>query len=232
VVATASAPGGRRGAGVVGTERAGADGAAAGRRQLLLGRLAVVLVLAATFALSLVVERSIFRLGVWSFTGFAALFPLFVAALAWRRATAAGAWASLATAAALFLYYFVHAAQDPGYTLGGTGFMPVGVIVPAAALALVVVSLATTPPPTEALRLFFLDAGAAVAAGGRGGPVREAPAQGRLTPRSTDRDGRAKRSRAGAVEGRASRNPPAPSAPRPLGGRLPDRTGGPEGNQP
>ena len=108
-----------------------------------------------TFALSLVVERSIFRLGVWSFTGFAALFPLFVAALAWRRATAAGAWASLATAAALFLYYFVHAAQDPGYTLGGTGFMPVGVIVPAAALALVVVSLVTRPPSDAALAVFF-----------------------------------------------------------------------------
>ena len=133
----------------------GIEAAAAGRRQLLLGRLVVALVLAATFALSLVAERSIFRLGVWSFTGFAALFPLLVAALWWRRATAAGAWASLATAAALFLYYFVHAAQNPGYTLGGTGFMPVAVILPAAALALVVVSLLTRPPADEAIALFF-----------------------------------------------------------------------------
>ncbi len=239
--------------GLGGRGGAGAEGAAAGRRQLLLGRLAVALVLAVTFALSLVVERSIFRLGVWSFTGFASLFPLFLAALAWRRATAAGAWASLATAAALFLYYFVRAAEDPGYTLGGTGFMPVGVIVPAAALALAVVSLVTTPPPAETLDRFFPASGTVTSAGaaGRGGPVREAPPiapanamptaarggpvreasfRGRLTPRSTDRDGRAKGPRAGAVEGRAERNPPAPSAPRPPGGRLPDRTGGSTGD--
>ncbi len=129
--------------------------AAAGRRQLFAGRLFVAAVLVLTYALSLVVERSIFRLGLWSFTGFAALFPLIVAALYWRRATRAGAWASLLTAVSLWLYYFLHAAQNPGYTIGGTGLMPVAVIVPAAALALIVVSLATSPPPAAALAPFF-----------------------------------------------------------------------------
>lgn len=131
---------------------------AAGRRQLLLGRLFVALILAATFALSLVAERSIFRLGVWSFTGYAALFPLLVAALWWRRATSAGAWASLLTAAGLWTWFFVRASQDPGYTVAGTGVMPVAVIVAAAALALIVVSLVTRPPPDEVLGLFFPEA--------------------------------------------------------------------------
>jgi SSS family solute:Na+ symporter len=126
-----------------------------GRRHLLLGRMFVALILTATFALSLVAERSIFRLGVWSFTGFAALFPLVVAALWWRRATAAGAWASLLTAAGLWLYYFVHGTQNPGYTIAGTGAMPVAVILPAAALALIVVSLLTRPPSDDALDRFF-----------------------------------------------------------------------------
>lgn len=126
-----------------------------GRRQLVVGRLFVAAVLAAAFLLSLVVERSIFRLGIWSFTGYAALFPLLVAALYWRRATAAGAWASLATAAGLWLYYFARGWQTPGYTVGGSGLMPVAVILPAAALALVVVSLLTRPPDRAALAGFF-----------------------------------------------------------------------------
>lgn len=136
-----------------------AAAATAGLRQLLLGRLFVAAVLVLTYVLSLTVERSIFRLGVWSFTGFAALFPLIVAALYWRRATRAGAWASLATAVSLWLYYFLHAAQNPGYTIGGTGLMPVAVIVPAAALALVAVSLLTAPPPAADLAPFFPGAG-------------------------------------------------------------------------
>lgn len=126
----------------------------AGRRQLHLGRLFVAAILALTFLLSLVVERSIFRLGVWSFTGFAALVPLIVGALYWRRATRAGAWASLITATALWLYYFL---QPPGYTLAGTGIMPVAPIVLASTVALVVVSLLTPPPPARSLEVFFGD---------------------------------------------------------------------------
>lgn len=133
---------------------AAADLDRAARRQLRLGRLFVAAILAATFLLSLVVERSIFRLGVWSFTGFAALVPLIAAALYWRRATRAGAWASLLTATGLWLYYFL---QPPGYTLAGTGIMPVAPITLAAALALIVVSLLTKPPSPDRLAPFFGD---------------------------------------------------------------------------
>jgi SSS family solute:Na+ symporter len=110
-------------------------------------------VLAATFALSLVAPPAIFRLGVWSFTGFAALFPLLAAALWWRRATRAGAWASLATAAGLWLGYFAGSGGGDGAT--AFGLLPVAVIVAASAAAMVGVSLLTRPPGPEALARLF-----------------------------------------------------------------------------
>ena len=49
------------------------------KAQVLWGRLFVIAIFALTYALSLVSARSIFSLAVWSFTGFAALFPVVVA---------------------------------------------------------------------------------------------------------------------------------------------------------
>jgi SSS family solute:Na+ symporter len=123
------------------------------RGEVRAGRLFVAGVMAATFALSLVAPPAIFRLGVWSFTGFAALFPLLAAALWWRRATRAGAWASLATAAGLWLAYFAGSGGGDGAT--AFGLLPVAVIVAASAAAMVGVSLLTRPPGPEALARFF-----------------------------------------------------------------------------
>ncbi len=124
-------------------------------RRVRLGRAFVVGILALVFGLSLVAETSIFRLGIWSFTGFAALFPLPVAALYWRRSTAAGALASVVVAALLWALFFVVAGDDPGYSVAGTGLLPVAVILPASALTLVVVSLVTRPPAAERVERFF-----------------------------------------------------------------------------
>ena len=55
------------------------------KAQVLWGRLFVIAIFAITYVLSLVSARSIFALAVWSFTGFAALFPVVVAALFWKR---------------------------------------------------------------------------------------------------------------------------------------------------
>ena len=123
--------------------------------QVRAGRFFVAAVLAVTFLLSIVIDRSIFRLGVWSFTGFAALFPLVIAALYWRRSTRQGALASVLTAAAAWIYFLARAWSEPGYTVGGTGLMPVVVITAAAAFALVAVSLLTPAPEPERLARFF-----------------------------------------------------------------------------
>jgi SSS family solute:Na+ symporter len=124
-------------------------------RLVRVGRVFVAVILGLTWALSLVADRKLFQLGVWSFSGFAALFPLVVGALYWRRATRAGALASVGTAAVAWAFFFGRGWGVPGYTVGGTGIMPVAVMFAAAAVALIVVSLATRPPAPSTVARFF-----------------------------------------------------------------------------
>jgi SSS family solute:Na+ symporter len=123
--------------------------------QVRAGRLFVIAILLATFLLSLVTQRSIFRLGVWSFSGFAALFPLVVGALYWRRATRTGALAALLVTAGLWLTLFARSAPGADETLAGTGIMPVAALLAVSAVTLVVGSLLSRPPGPEVLDRFF-----------------------------------------------------------------------------
>ncbi|HZI93080.1 MAG TPA: sodium:solute symporter family protein, partial [Patescibacteria group bacterium] len=125
------------------------------KQLLVVGRLFVSAILLVTFVLSLITTRSIFRLGIWCFTGFTSLFPLVVAALFWKRSTRHGAIASVLTVAALWAGYFLAAGNDPDYSVGGTGLMPVVVILAASTAALVIVSLATRAPSQAVLDRFF-----------------------------------------------------------------------------
>lgn len=123
------------------------------RKQVFLGRVFVVAVLALTFAISMLANRSIFSLGVWSFSGFAALAPLPFAAIFWKRSTATGAFASVLTVAALWTWFFVQGGDQPGYTIGG--LMPVVPLLGASILAMLGGSLASSPPESERLQRFF-----------------------------------------------------------------------------
>ena len=125
------------------------------KAQVLSGRLFVIAIFAVTYVLSLVSARSIFALAVWSFTGFAALFPVVVAALFWKRSTKYGAFASVLTVAALWCYFFFQGWKIPGYTVGMTGVMPVVVILAASAVAMIVGSLLTKPPAKSTVDKFF-----------------------------------------------------------------------------
>ncbi len=109
------------------------------------GRLFVVGIVATTFVLSLITTPSIFRMAVWSFTGYSSLLPILLAAIFWRRATAAGAWAALLSVIALWIYFFQRSSEVPGYTVGGTGVLPVAVMFVTSAVLMVAVSLATRP---------------------------------------------------------------------------------------
>src|SRR5260370_8886678 len=60
------------------------------RARVWVGRGFVVGILMAAYLLSLVFDPSLFKLGAWCFTGFAALFPLVVAALYWPPSTNQG----------------------------------------------------------------------------------------------------------------------------------------------
>ena len=130
-------------------------GAMSERAQVLAGRVFVALILLATFAISLVAKPSLFRLGIWSFTGFSSLVPLAVAAVYWRRTTKQGAYASVLTAFALWVYFFARSWNVPGYSVGGTGMLPVAVIVAASALSLIVVSLISPRPSVALVERFF-----------------------------------------------------------------------------
>ena len=115
----------------------------------------VVGVAVAAYLCSLAEPRSVFTLGVWCFSGYSALFPVALAAIYWRRATASGAIAAvLATVLTGWaLFHDGGYGSDPGYLV--KGMLPVVPMVAASTLALVAVSLATAPPSKRTLDKFF-----------------------------------------------------------------------------
>ncbi len=117
------------------------------KQQVLFGRIFVVAFLVLAFVTSLFTTRSIFELGAWSLTGFSGLVPVFVGVLYWKRSTKQGAAAAILTVIGLWIFFYASSLGVEGaYSVGGTGLIPVGVILPASTLMLIVVSLATTPP--------------------------------------------------------------------------------------
>ena len=119
------------------------------KQQVLTGRIFIGLILLTTFILAQVTNRSIFRLGVWCFSGYSALFPVVIAALFWRRSTKWGALASIITTIVLWIALFTLGWKSPlgeDYTIGDTGLMPVAVMLAGSAVAMIVVSLLTQPP--------------------------------------------------------------------------------------
>jgi SSS family solute:Na+ symporter len=130
------------------------------RTVVLLGRSFIVLIVIVTYVLALTVPRaSVFRLGVWCFTGYASLAPLVFAALYWKRATKAGAYACILAAAAAGLWMFAEAYRQTGlrsdHEFLVLGVMPVTINVAVAAAVLVVVSLLTRPPGAATVERFF-----------------------------------------------------------------------------
>ena len=120
-------------------------------KQVWWGRVFVCFILGVTLFIALVASPAIFSLGVWSFTGFASLFPLVVGAVFWRRSTKIGAWSCLITVIGLWIYFF---SQGPP-TAFGSSVLAVAVIFIASSLAMVIGSLLSSPPPADRLRKFF-----------------------------------------------------------------------------
>ena len=130
----------------------------------------VVAVVVTTYILSLLLPRSVFDLGVWSFAGFTGLFPLVFAAIYWRRLSAAGAIASVLSVLGVWLALFYRSdfGGNPRYgfpeapiKLGDATiippFHPVVTIFAVSTVVLVIVSLVTPPPSEKTLKRFFSD---------------------------------------------------------------------------
>lgn len=124
------------------------------RQVVLLGRVFVILIVAICWGLSLVLKPTLFAIAVWSFTGFAGLLPTLIAALFWQRATAAGIATSTLTVLALLGWYLA-SGVSPERGLPGLGVLPVTIVMAAAGLVLVAVSLLTRPPEKAVLEKFF-----------------------------------------------------------------------------
>lgn len=121
--------------------------------------LAIVLV---TYLLSLALVDSahVFDLGVWCFSGFAALFPLVLAAVYWKGVTLVGAYSciiSTVVAWSILFYRDILAVKPEGSEdeLLIAGMMPVTIIIAVSAISLVVGSLLSKKPSDETIRKFF-----------------------------------------------------------------------------
>lgn len=125
------------------------------KQVLIIARCFIIAIVAITYGFSLLEPRRVFTLGIWTFSGFSSLFPLVFAALYWKRLTKAGAYACIITAVTLWclFFYMSEFALNPHFTV--FGMMPVATMVPASALAMIVVSLMTPPPSEEHLERFF-----------------------------------------------------------------------------
>lgn len=122
---------------------------------VLIARTFIVLIVVVTFFLSLLNPVSVFDLGTWCFSGFAALVPILFMALYWRRLTAAGAYAGIAATAASWIYFFIQAdyASNARYTF--LQMLPVVTMFVCSTVATIVVSLMTKPPSDATLQKFF-----------------------------------------------------------------------------
>jgi len=121
------------------------------KQHVWFGRIFVIAIVVVTYLLSLVVNRSIFKISVWTFTGFAAMFPVVAAAVFWKRSTKYGAYASILSVVVLWLYFFLKGSES----IGDAGLMPVAVILIISTAAMIVGSLLTKPPAPATLEKFF-----------------------------------------------------------------------------
>ena len=138
------------------------------RQQVVLTRVFIVAIVAVTYLLSLGNVRSVFAMGVWCFSGFAALFPLVVAALYWRGLTALGGIACVLSAITSWSYLFYQGLQVPIEQGGLSAYLvqmnvggfecslkPVVVMIAVSTLAMLSVSLITPKPRRRVIDKFF-----------------------------------------------------------------------------
>ncbi len=140
-------------------------GSVSDKQEIFVARSFIIAIVAITYIFSLFEPRSVFTLGVWSFSGFASLFPLIFAALYWKGLTKAGAYACVIAASVSWIYLFAASgfAKDEEYAmqLGAYEVMPVTMMLLASTVAMVVVSLVTPKPSAATMQKFFPEKNAA-----------------------------------------------------------------------
>lgn len=125
------------------------------KQKIMLARIFIVVIVILTFLLSLKEPRSVFKLGIWCFSGFAGLFPIVFASIYWKRVTKAGVFASIAAVASCWLILFKQGKYGADSDYLFLGMEPAGPVFFVGLIALVVVSLFTKPPSEATLKKFF-----------------------------------------------------------------------------
>ena len=135
------------------------------KQKVWLGRGFIVLIVLITYVISIFKPQNVFNLGVWCFSGFAALFPIAFASVYWKRVTTAGVFASvIVTAVTWALFIYDALGREVGEQWFGVeehgeyliaGVMPVTFICLASVMGLVGVSLATRSPSRDTIEKFF-----------------------------------------------------------------------------
>ncbi|MEO7414654.1 MAG: sodium:solute symporter family protein [Opitutaceae bacterium] len=125
------------------------------RALVWLARGFVVAIVIITYLLTLIETRSIFALGTWCFSGYAALFPLVIAALYWRRTTRVAALASVAATALAWCVMFSASDYGADRKFLVAGMLPVAALIVVCTVTVVGVSLFTKPPSGATLAKFF-----------------------------------------------------------------------------
>ncbi|MEZ6096543.1 MAG: sodium:solute symporter family protein [Pirellulaceae bacterium] len=134
-----------------------------GRQQVWVARSFIVAIVIVTYLISLLKVQSVFKMGVWSFAGFASLFPVVFASLYWKRLTAAGALAGILTAIGSWLYLFQRGGWGADENFALEFFWqnevvranPVVLPFIGGIVAMVLTSLITKPPKNDVIAKFF-----------------------------------------------------------------------------
>jgi SSS family solute:Na+ symporter len=130
------------------------------RQLIFLSRAFIVVIVLVSYFMALYLQgSSVFSLGVWCFSGFAALFPLVFAAVYWKRASLGGAVGCiLATLVSWCYFFYQDIFLDAGAGHGEylvQGVMPVTFVFLASAAGMILGSLLTAPPSKETIKKFF-----------------------------------------------------------------------------
>lgn len=125
---------------------------------LFMARAFIIAIVTVIYLISLLLlqqeKQFIFSLAIWSFSGFAALTPLVFAALYWKRATKAGAYACVIAVFVSWVTFFAMSGFGGEFYLFG-GVTPAAVMWFIGAGAMIIGSLLSQPPSEKVVAKFF-----------------------------------------------------------------------------
>ena len=128
------------------------------KQTLFMARAFIVAIVVIIYLISLYLLRQekqhIFSLAIWSFSGFAALTPLVIAALYWKRATKTGAYACVTTVFISWVIFFSMAGFGGELHILG-GVTPAAIMWFIGAGAMIIGSLLSKPPSQATVAKFF-----------------------------------------------------------------------------